>query len=510
MQKKSKMGKIIAALTVACVYIFVFGIIQVVTVSADSSHSIDVDVPVYTTPASSQTTKPPQNTKPSGSTTSQTDQSVPPEESSDAPDPNGEDTPQTEDTNDEHLEWQENEYHAVMYVNTDGIYSREQAIMGSTTVKMYNYGDKVTVVAWTDTEYYMLEDSTFIHSAYLSENDPFGGNGGDPNNGGGTGDPGNSDEPDNSGGSDNSGGGSDNSGDNSGSSGGSSDNSGGGSDNSGSGSGGSDNSGSSGGTTDGNERFTVYDQVSGTTVSGSAYNIVVRTVINEIGTTWPDEAIKAQAVAAYTHIKKENQTGNTPTVALQPFSGATDRVLSLIDEVFGEAIYYNGELINCCYFASSCGYTNSAENEWGGSLPYLVSVDCPFDSSDPNYGTKTVFTSAQVKDILSQHNIKLPSNKAKWITVSETLGGRENGWVTKAAIGTAGDYLHGKTIRADFSLPSEAFTVKYNSSSDTFVFTTYGYGHGVGMSQNGAKILAENGYTYVQILKHYFTGVSVG
>lgn len=66
-------------------------------------------------------------------------------------------------------EWTESTISStVMYVNTNGIYSRVKAIMGSTTVKQYKLNDKVTVVAVTNTDYYKLSDGSFIHKDYLS------------------------------------------------------------------------------------------------------------------------------------------------------------------------------------------------------------------------------------------------------------------------------------------------------------------------------------------------------
>ena len=60
----------------------------------------------------------------------------------------------------------------------------------------------------------------------------------------------------------------------------------------------------------------------------------------------------------------------------------------------------------------------------------------------------------------------------------------------------------------NYQLKSASFDISY-SSDGYFIFTTYGWGHGVGMSQNGANILAKNGYTYDQILKYYYTGIDV-
>ena len=98
----------------------------------------------------------------------------------------------------------------------------------------------------------------------------------------------------------------------------------------------------------------------------------------------------------------------------------------------------------------------------------------------------------------------------------EGLDNREHGWVTSISVGgmtkANGKTIDGRTIREKvlgYSLKSAAFDLKYDKNSDKFIFTTYGHGHGVEMSQYGAKALAENGYTYKQILQHYFTGVEI-
>ena len=59
------------------------------------------------------------------------------------------------------------------------------------------------------------------------------------------------------------------------------------------------------------------------------------------------------------------------------------------------------------------------------------------------------------------------------------------------------------------SLRSQCFTVSYDASTDCFLFDVYGYGHGVGMSQWGAVGYASNGWSYQQILQHYYPGTSL-
>ena len=267
------------------------------------------------------------------------------------------------------------------------------------------------------------------------------------------------------------------------------------------------------------EEFTVRDQLTDSYYTGSAREIVARALVGEISNWFPDEAIKAQAVAEYTYIKKENMRGYSPKTALRTDKeGVDDRIYRLVDEVLGEAIYYNGEMIQCVFFASSCGYTNSSLNVWGVDYPYLRSVDCPLDATtDPNWAETDSYSSEYIKNaVQSTLGITLTGDPSKWFKINSRLDNREHGWITSLSVGgmTAanGKNIDGRTMREtvlNYSLKSAAFELKYDKTADEFIFTTYGYGHGVGLSQWGAKALAENGYTYKQILQHYFTGVEV-
>ena len=82
-----------------------------------------------------------------------------------------------------------------------------------------------------------------------------------------------------------------------------------------------------------------------------------------------------------------------------------------------------------------------------------------------------------------------------------TTGGRV------AAIKIGENEFTGKQIREMFDLPSANF--KYRIEGENIVITTTGYGHGVGMSQYGANGMAKEGYTYDEILKHYYSGTKI-
>ncbi len=255
-------------------------------------------------------------------------------------------------------------------------------------------------------------------------------------------------------------------------------------------------------------------------VLGPAREILIEATMGEISDWFPREAVKAQAVCEYTYIRKNNMQGNIPVIAMRDYSFDREYLGSCVDEVLGEGIYYNGELIQCVFFASSCGYTNSSVNVWGVDYPYLVSVDCPLDeSTDPNWGSTAEYSSETVRDkVYNSIGIELTGDPEKWFKIMSRLDGKEKGWITSISVGGQTTYGSGRTIDGrtfreiifGYGIKSSAFDIRYDKNSDIFTFTTYGHGHGVGLSQYGAKALAEvQGYNYKQILQHYFTGAEI-
>lgn len=257
----------------------------------------------------------------------------------------------------------------------------------------------------------------------------------------------------------------------------------------------------------------------GTEVSGNAVDIITQIVENEIGSTFAPEAIKAQAVTAYTYVKYSNLRGTSPYCVLK--ESTNDSVRTLVQSVIGQGIYYNGELIQAVYSASSAGSTASSKNVWGGDIPYLQSVYCELDEKyDPNYGRKVTFSESEMKSrIFDNANITLSGDPATWFIIENRTEGK---YVGNMKIGGQEYFVDkdGDTLRAtgrrfreiimDFDIRSSAFDIDYNSDTQEFTITTYGYGHGVGLSQNGANNLAKYwGWDYKKILTFYFQGTEV-
>lgn len=259
---------------------------------------------------------------------------------------------------------------------------------------------------------------------------------------------------------------------------------------------------------------TLFVTYNGSRYTDSAYNIVCKVVAAEMGSA-KAEALKAQAVAAYTYIRYENARGVSPSVVMKT---PTTAIKSAVSDVIGEAVYYGGKLAFTCYHATSAGRTNSSADVWGGAYPYLVSVDSSIDQDAYRYeDTKRISASAVADAVETQLGIELDGDPADWFEIiSYTDGGYNN----VVSVGGKTKYYYDKTNKsypitgrvlreAVLGLRSACFEIEYLESRDEFVFTTYGYGHGVGMSQTGAMLMAAEGADYVEILEHYFPGTSV-
>lgn len=252
------------------------------------------------------------------------------------------------------------------------------------------------------------------------------------------------------------------------------------------------------------EMFTV--KYGGSNHTMDAFTLTCLIVNNEISPYFSDEAIKAQAVAAYSYVKYHNENGLVPSVLVR--ENPSQRIIDMVSSVWGKCCYYQGKTAQTVYMASSSGYTTSSKSVWGGHFDYLVGVACPFDAqSDPNYGKVVSFTKDEMKGYLEGYfGINLSENPENWLKITEYVDGN---YVNQISIdgqtSTSGRKMRESVL--GFRINSASFDVHY--SDGYFTFTTYGWGHGVGMSQNGANILAKQGYTYDQILKYYYTGIDV-
>ena len=136
-------------------------------------------------------------------------------------------------------------------------------------------------------------------------------------------------------------------------------------------------------------------------------------------------------------------------------------------------------------------------------MPYLTSVESQGDCLSPQYATSVSFSLDEFVSKMKSANAEFSiESLANAVTIKETS---PTGTVLKAEIN--GKAYTGEEIRSIFSLRSPVFTV--NATDSAITFNVLGYGHGIGMSQYGADYFARQGYTYKDILMHYYSGVVI-
>ena len=284
--------------------------------------------------------------------------------------------------------------------------------------------------------------------------------------------------------------------------------------------------------TDELEPFLVLDEAKGEVVTVPARDYVLGAVAAEMPMSYGDEALKAQAVAAYSYAcaMRDLADGSDETLLgahlranpSQKLGYVTDammrlmwgdsyaenraRLCNLVDEVLGEVLMYDGAPALACYHAVSCGRTESAENVWGQAVAYLVSVDSVLDTTSPDYAQSITFTPTELSGLLKLNipEFETAGEPSEWLGETELT---EAGYVKSVSI--CSFPVAGTAMRSALSLRSAAFTITYSDADRLFTVTTRGYGHGVGLSQYGASAMAAAGSGYREILTHYYPGTTL-
>ena len=167
----------------------------------------------------------------------------------------------------------------------------------------------------------------------------------------------------------------------------------------------------------------------------------------------------------------------------------------------GRIVTYDGEPIAAVFHAASGGQTESAKAVWGTDISYLVSVD---SAGEEEYRKKTTLTANEFRSVMLEHypKINLTGKPETWVTDIER---EKSGRVSQCTIG--GVTVKATDLRTQLGLSSTNFEV--GTTEDTITFSCTGYGHGVGMSQYGAKAMAEDGQSWEDILLHYYSGTKI-
>lgn len=257
--------------------------------------------------------------------------------------------------------------------------------------------------------------------------------------------------------------------------------------------------------TETDEELTVY--AGGRMVTDSAYNIICQVVANELNDTIHTEALKAQAVAAHSYIVNTINSGSTPSVG---FRTPSSKIKKAVAAVINEFVYVNNRVAYTPYFAIAADSTNSSKDVWGGHYSHLVSVESEYDYLAAGYKRTVKLSESYVLNKISNYFGRDPEGDPEdWFVIDSYTSGGYNNKMSVGGISTTARVLREKVlVNGSYDLRSTRFDVEY--SDGNFVFTSYGYGHGVGMSQMGANGYAtQAGWDYKQILEHYYTGTEV-
>lgn len=256
----------------------------------------------------------------------------------------------------------------------------------------------------------------------------------------------------------------------------------------------------------------------GQVVSMSLHDYLTGVILAEMPLSFPDEALKAQAVASRTYALRRYEARKHETAAVCTASGCCqgwqdpsaaapserERAESLVQATDGLVIRCGGKLIEATFFACSGGRTEDAAAVWGGDLPYLRAVDSPGEEEAAHFTDETRIPLEAFQAALRSLDpaVEFPEALGAWAgDVSRTPGGG----VDKIVLG--GRPFTGKQLRKTFGLRSTAFSLEL--SAGEAVFVTHGFGHRVGMSQYGAAAMARKGADFREILQWYYQGVTV-
>lgn len=227
----------------------------------------------------------------------------------------------------------------------------------------------------------------------------------------------------------------------------------------------------------------------------------------EMPSSWPQEALRAQAVAARSYALYQRERARGPydvsnTTASQVYGGLAAENSSIhqaVDNTRNQILTYGGRVIEAVFHASSGGHTENVEDIWQRPVPYLRAVQ-DFDQGAPVYQWNQALSQADFQQ-------RLPGlgNLVAAVPERVTPRGRVASMRLQGEQGTR--VLSGNEIRKALGLRSTLFTI--HLLGDQIQIIGRGYGHGIGLSQWGAHNMALQGHTYQQILSHYYQGATL-
>ncbi|MEM6451652.1 MAG: SpoIID/LytB domain-containing protein [Cyanobacteria bacterium P01_D01_bin.105] len=230
---------------------------------------------------------------------------------------------------------------------------------------------------------------------------------------------------------------------------------------------------------------------------------------SEMPTSWPQAALQSQAVAARSYALFKRSRSTKPlydvdaTTNYQVYKGIQQEhpnTIAAVDATANKVITHNGQIIEAIFHSSSGGFTENAGEVWSKDVPYLQGVE-DFDHSSPVFSWEAAFTLAEFSEKIGVGEVKRigePKLSSGGRVVTIEIEGKEG---TKT--------MRGRDVRAALRLRSTRFNIEIDEEKEMVAVTGSGFGHGVGMSQWGARSLADQGWSFEQILQHYYRSTVV-
>lgn len=229
---------------------------------------------------------------------------------------------------------------------------------------------------------------------------------------------------------------------------------------------------------------------------------------SEMPASWPQEALKAQAVAArsyalYRRDRTQNQLfdvgGTTAHQVYKGLAAEASSVQAAVNATQGQVLTHGGRVIEAVFHSSSGGYTENSEDIWQRPTPYLRGV-ADYDQEAPVFQWSETFSAQQIEQRITGigrlQGVSTERATPRGRIVSIRLQGSQG---TRTLTGTE--------LRQALGLRSTLCSITV--MGDTIRVDGRGYGHGLGMSQWGARGLATRGHNYQQILAHYYQGTAL-
>ena len=235
-------------------------------------------------------------------------------------------------------------------------------------------------------------------------------------------------------------------------------------------------------------------------------------VPSESPASWPEESLKAQAMAARTYAvsnwQKRSAQGydlnaDTSDQMYKGISSEHSRTNQAVQSTDGKILAYQGKPITALFFSTSGGHTDSSLEVWGVDLPYIQAVP-DFDQASSRYRWSKTKGQSEIQAAVKKLGLNLGEIQNIEV-LSKTKHGRVKTLSISGSLGSA--EVNGNKFRFAARLYSTLWTV--SSEGQGFKFDGGGWGHGLGMSQWGARQMAEDGKGADEIVKHYYTGIEI-